>query len=103
MSGDGTRAWLVNQLNRPVLGVTVLTVVEFGTLDYLRDTLEQLPTIGIRSVTVAPGNFDHEARVIIEGDAGFIRFALEKQGYARVVRIQEDHGPSSREIPVTGV
>lgn len=79
---------------------TTLFVTHYGSIDMLQATLDELPALYHRSAVVEPGD-NGEARIVIDGDPGFIKFCLDRQGYARIVRILERHGPSTAEIPVT--
>lgn len=90
-----------DRLIDPPERTTVFIVSDFGTIELLRDTIAGLPQIGFTATVEAVDFVEYEAKVTIHGDPGFLKFAFERQGYAKIIRIAEPHGPATGEIPVT--
>ena len=65
-------------------------LVEVGNPEYLDDTLQQLPMMRAFVVGrgVPGGIVRHEGYPVVRvfGDTGFFVFAMEQQGYCKVIR-----------------
>lgn len=79
-------------------GTTVFVVTHFGTVALLQSTIDQLPMV---EATVDGVDYGEANVTVTAGDPGLLKFAFERRGYARIVRIAESHGPNTGEIPTT--
>jgi hypothetical protein len=69
-------------------------LVEVKNPEMLDDTLQQMPMITARVVGrgVPGGIVKHDGYPVVRvfGDTGFFRFAMEQQGYCKVIRQLEN-------------
>ena len=65
-------------------------LVETGNPEYLDDTLQQLPNMYARVVGrgVTGGIVKREGGYVVRvfGDTGWFKFAVEQQGYCKIIR-----------------